>query len=788
MSTFNKNLYAEVYSTSLWSENLIKSNMENMETNFYEDAYRIERCINETGDSLRIENFIRISAYKKLLFSDKLDTMLIHGILRGEIIGNLPDISRISPVNFENSMWYKRAMEANGNLSANPSYKDLTVSSNELISWSKELLDRQGEHIGAINLAIDFSTYVDFFSDLAKFEGGYVILTDSNDVILYHAEKSFVGQSIIKANNLWSHFYQNQAKEIKNLTNYKGVESYVFKREIFNGWNIYVVIPLDKHYKALYINLLQTALVFMVCLVFLSSLLVRLNTVSKRAKTENEAKSSFLAIMSHEIRTPLNAIMGLGQLEATNKNLPQKSRETIEKILMSSQNLLGIINDILDLSRIENGKFEVIESEYYLPSLVNDVSVVIRSCIASKPLEFKISVSRGIPCRFIGDMQRIKQVLNNLLNNSIKYTKQGFVELSVSHLVLNEKSCIKFKIRDSGIGIKSEDIPNLFNVYNRLDTKRNRYIEGTGLGLSITKELTSLMHGTIEVESIYGKGSEFSVFIPQEIVDSTPIGEEIAKNLELMTYSDDKSFVKKSFARTQLGSADILIVDDVQMNLDVMRGLLEPYDLHLETATSGQQAINLLKNGNKYDAIFMDHMMPIMDGIEATRIIRSMAGDYFSQVPVIAFTANAIYGNDKMFLERGFNDFISKPVDIRKLDACLNRWVHKKGYSQAAKRYIDFEEGAAQFGSAELFKKMLASFKKHTPELLQKLQQQTGENYIISIHALKGILRTVCAKELGDRAYELEKASKAGNLEFVKSKNSDLIIDVQKLLDSISEG
>jgi CheY-like chemotaxis protein len=490
--------------------------------------------------------------------------------------------------------------------------------------------------------------------------------------------------------------------------------------------------------------------------------------------------------MSHEIRTPLNAIMGLGQLEAADKTLSPKNKEFIEKILASGQTLLGIINDILDLSRIENGKFEITNAEYYMPSLINDVSVVARSCIASKPIEFKVFVAPSVPCRFMGDMQRIKQVLNNLLSNSIKYTKQGFIEFSVSHLFLNDKPCLKFKIRDSGIGIKSEDIPDLFNVYNRLDTKKNRYVEGTGLGLSITKELTSLMHGSIDVESIYGKGSEFSVLIPQEIIDPTAIGAEIAKNLELMTYTDEKYDMSKSFTRTPLSGASILIVDDVQMNLDVMRGILEPYELHIETAMSGQQAINLLKNGNKYDAIFMDHMMPMMDGIEATRIIRGMDGDYFSQVPIVAFTANAIAGNDKMFLERGFNDFISKPVDIRKLDACMKRWLRKKGVSQPAQRYIDFEEGAKQFGSAELFTKMLGSFKKHTPDLLKKLEGETGDNYTISIHALKGILRTVCAKELGDRAYELEKASKDKDWDFVKSKHKDLVADVQKLLAYIS--
>jgi CheY-like chemotaxis protein len=235
-------------------------------------------------------------------------------------------------------------------------------------------------------------------------------------------------------------------------------------------------------------------------------------------------------------------------------------------------------------------------------------------------------------------------------------------------------------------------------------------------------------------------------------------------------------------------NASILVVDDVEVNLEVIKIFLRPYDLYVETVGSGQQAINLIEGKNEYDLIFMDHLMPIMDGIEAVRIIRSMDSEYARNVPIVALTANTMPGSEKMFLENGFSDFMSKPIDVHKLDICLNKWLIKKDRKKieiAAEYYIDFEDGIAQFGSEEKFKKILLSFKKHVPALLKELEENNGNEYIISIHALKGCARTIFMKEIGDRASELEIAAKNGDWEFVKSKNFDLVKDVQKFIDVI---
>jgi len=558
---------------------------------------------------------------------------------------------------------------------------------------------------------------------------------------------------------------------------------YVLTVRLFNG-----SLELDNYISNIF-------LLFLTALIFLGTLIVRLNISNKKALAENRAKNNFLAIMSHEIRTPLNAIIGLGQLEIKNTNLSSGSKNTLEKILISGQNLLRIVNDILDLSKIESNRFEIIPNEYYITSLINDVSIISSSRIASKPIEFKISVSPNIPSKLYGDAQRIKQIVNSFLNNTIKHIEKGFIHFSADYQTVNEKNCLKFEISDSGSGLKREDILKLFKV------------EKTGIELLVAKRLADTMNSTIEVNSLYGSGCKFVIYIPQEIVDSKPIGTHVAESLEQMQYSAEKTLMSKDFAISKLTNAKVLIVDDVQMNLEVMQGFLKLYELNVDTAISGPQAIDKLKNGNKYDVIFMDHMMPIMDGVETTKAIRNLEGDYFKKVAIVAFTANTIIGIEKIFLENGFDDFLPKPVDIRQLDACLNKWIKKKeeketefitikndynilkNSSEASKileYYVDFEEGVEQFGSEATFKRMLASFKKHTPDLLRKLREQSGNNYVISIHALKGCARTIFAKELGDRAYELETAAKDGDWELVKSKNEDIIRDTERLIEAIS--
>jgi CheY-like chemotaxis protein/anti-sigma regulatory factor (Ser/Thr protein kinase) len=380
--------------------------------------------------------------------------------------------------------------------------------------------------------------------------------------------------------------------------------------------------------------------------------------------------------MSHEIRTPLNAILGLTEIELQ-KQLPEDTRRDLEKIHSSGSNLLGIINDILDISKIEAGSFELIPAEYQVPSLINDAVQLNILRIGSKPITFELAIDPTVPSVLNGDALRIKQILNNLLSNAFKYTKAGKVTLAVSYERREKDIWMKLAVRDTGEGIKKKDMDNLFLEYRQLDIKAHRTIEGTGLGLSITKGLLDLMGGIVMVDSEYGRGSCFTVEFPQEIVDETPIGTETAESLKALRYMEDRCSRNRNFVPRQMPKGKVLVVDDVEINLEVAKGIMEPYGLVIDCVTSGQAAINSIREAKvQYQLIFMDQMMPEMDGVEAVRIIRNeIDTEYARTVPIIALTANALVGNEEMFLSNGFNGFISKPIDIMCMDEILNRWI-----------------------------------------------------------------------------------------------------------------
>ena len=393
------------------------------------------------------------------------------------------------------------------------------------------------------------------------------------------------------------------------------------------------------------------------------------------AEAATRSKSEFLATMSHEIRTPLNAIIGIAQIQLQKKNLPDEYATAMEKINTSGDNLLGIINDILDLSKIETGKMELDPEEYDVPSLLNDAVLLNVVRIGSKPIEFILDIDESLPSRLYGDELRLKQVLNNLLSNAIKYTKKGQIKLSVSHVSVGEDVILRFVITDTGQGMKSEDKGRLFSPYMRFGAGMNRATEGTGLGLNITKKLIAMMEGTVAVESEYGKGSTFMVTAKQKAVQCPPIGAEIAARLRNFTFTSDRKAVTLQIGSEPMPHGRVLVVDDVETNLYVVKGLLLPYELNVETADSGFEAIEKVEaasgSGVTYDIIFMDHMMPHMDGIETTQKLR----EYGYKGPIVALTANALVGNDEMFARHGFDGFISKPIDIRRLDAILHKFI-----------------------------------------------------------------------------------------------------------------
>lgn len=630
--------------------------------------------------------------------------------------------------------------------------------------------------------------------------------------------------------------------------------------------------------------------------------------MSREALRAASAKADFLATMSHEIRTPLNAIIGMSQI-AIREEMSDVARKSIDQIMNSGKMLLTIINDILDYSKIESGKMTFVESEYDMLVLVRDVVEIIANRIGDKNVELIIDVDPSIPQWLCGDSMRIKQILVNLANNAVKFTNEGFVALRISYKwTASDKIILNCSVQDTGIGIKKEAFNKLFDSFEQVDSKRNREIEGTGLGLAIVKNLVGLMKGSVKVESEYGKGSIFSVSIPQKVVDGhaciTPIGDcpcvvgfvknpylkaELHKDVERIgamyvdagsveqlgellrqveakflfvsedlftkelqdyvlalkdltvirfvelnndTYKDIpgiKTIKKPLYSmnvaallkNTQLEvssetesevidfmapDACVLVVDDNEVNLTVATGLLEPLQMQMDTALSGKEAIEMISS-KQYDLVFMDHMMPELDGVETTHIIRRMYPTY-DNVPIIALTANAVRGTREMLLDEGMNDFIAKPIELNIILAKLRKYLPSgkiKEYDpalvqhEAAKKQedgenteefpiipeLDMEYSLKLLGSPKLFYKVLKDYYRVIDDKFAKIEDCEGredwEAYRIEVHALKSASRQIGALPLADKAEQLEEAGRQKQADVIHEKTGDLLADYRHL-------
>lgn len=614
-------------------------------------------------------------------------------------------------------------------------------------------------------------------------------------------------------------------------------------------------------------------------------------------------KSDFLANMSHEIRTPMNAVLGMAELALREEMSPQ-AKQYIRQIRSSGKNLLVIINDILDFSKIESGKMTIVEVVYEPLSIVNDLSNIVNTRIGSKKIEFTVDFDPNIPHKLFGDNVRIHQILLNLLNNAVKFTERGEVHLSVSFdRIDDENIMLKAVIKDTGIGIKKNDMGKLFQSFQQVDSKRNRNIEGTGLGLAISQQLLKLMNGKISFESEYEKGSTFYVEFPQRIISDAPsvphpdksekaaliveneyVYDQLCKDLSalgieyinleyqgsLESVTDGYLIVEKHlfgdkikkavmdnsnlkcliiapfdapnefnmprvktlhkpvfslgiYSALGLGGegvsdeandddnfvftapdAHILIVDDNPINLTVARGMIEPLNMQIDTANGASETIDKVKKV-KYDIIFMDHMMPEVDGVETTHIIRRLIAGY-EDVPIIALTANAMGGTKEMFLQEGMNDFLAKPIEVSEIVAMIRKWLPKEkivpvsGNNESSTKAenkelpviegLDTKQALSLLGSEKLYMQILKeyylSIDKRASIITEALEKSDIKRYTIEVHSLKSTSKQIGASALSEYAARMEKAGNELDIDLILAKTSDLIANYLRYKDILA--
>jgi signal transduction histidine kinase/DNA-binding response OmpR family regulator len=495
------------------------------------------------------------------------------------------------------------------------------------------------------------------------------------------------------------------------------------------------------------------------------------------AEESSKAKSDFLAKMSHEIRTPMNAILGIAEIQLQDTTIGESAKDAFERIYNSGDLLLGIINDILDLSKIEAGKMELIPSQYDIASLIHDTVQLNILRYEGKPIEFVLKVSEYVPLLLFGDELRIKQILNNLLSNAFKYTQEGEISMKVSADAAAGKGSIIsliFRISDTGQGMTMEQVRKLGTEYSRFNMEANRKTEGTGLGMNITRNLVQMMNGTIAIESTPGMGSTFTVTLPQRRAGSSVIGKDMAEKLMNLNHDGTPRVRAMQIKREFMPYGRILVVDDVETNLYVAKGLMAPYGLSIDTATSGFEAIDKIRDGGVYDIVFMDHMMPRMDGIEAVKIIRSLG---YTR-PIVALTANALAGQAEMFLKNGFDEFISKPIDIRQLNTALNKLVRDKqppDVVEAARQQKDSMSSANPSLDPQIAEFFIRDAKNaiNVLEAIYRNKLRRSDDlsiFVINIHAMKSALANVGENELSERAARMEQAGRDQNTALILSE------------------
>ena len=748
----------------------------------------------------------------------------LYGYIQGEYLDGL---AWVPPEGYEPTQraWYTAAVEAGGEITIVAPYLDAQTG-DIVISICRQLTDKND----VMSLDMMMNSIQDMTRELQIRDQGYGFIIDGDGLIVAHTDESRKGERLEDTEE------QRQLLEKVRETrdgyfemSIDGKESTVFVKPILDQWYVIITISneelFDEQWKQMAVNVLICSLIFALIALFYylgnkneqnfsrrmeemkmeeqkQAYESRVLKLEKEAADQaNKAKSDFLAEMSHEIRTPINAVLGMNEMilrecDRAGEEPDGADREEAfrsisacaENIENAGNNLLSIINDILDFSKIEAGRMEITEGRYELSSLLNDISNMVSFRAREKGLTFTIDVDQAIPDALYGDKVRVRQVITNLVSNAVKYTDRGSIRMQVESAEKEYEDggtvTLQITVRDTGIGIREEDMEKLFTKFQRVDLERNSTVEGTGLGLAITNSLLEMMGGSISVESEYGKGSAFTVILPQKVVSCEPLGN--VGTGETKTGAGTKRS-RESFRAPE---AKILIVDDTRMNLEVATGLLKKTEVQTDTAQSGEEALKLLST-TAYDAVILDQRMPGMDGTEVLHRLHGMKGGPNADTPVICMTADAIIGAKERYTAEGFTDYLPKPVSGETLEKTLRKYLPKEKVIPVAQPEAETPKDETAAGGDELYRplreaninpgtglgycqqdrtlyeSLLEEYARSAGEKSRSMEKyyevQDWKEYGILVHALKSTSRMIGAEPLAKAAEALEKAAKDGN-------------------------
>jgi len=707
---------------------------------------------------------------------------------------------------FQEQSWFKTDIQNERKVIISDPYADVNTK-RRILTFSTLIADDSGNPLAIICLDIETDKLFNQVTNVYLTENSYGILLNKKLNIIAHPIPYLIS---INMHNVRSGL-RDLAPELetglnvyeRRLRNFMNDDVIVYFIKIKYDLYLGLVIPVHEYYRNVYKMAAFLAIIGSLLAAVLCVMLYRISQAKLRSDISTKQKSSFLATMSHEIRTPLNAILGMTEIQIQNTSHPPSTCEAFLKINNSGNLLLNIINDILDLSKIEEGNLNLAPVKYEVVNLINDVVQLNYIRYESKQIEFVLEIDENTPSVLIGDDLRIKQILNNLLSNSFKYTDRGKVVLSVGAECVGKGGgavlvTLIFKISDTGYGMTPEQVKKLFSEHANFNLEANRTTEGTGLGMTITNNLIKLMYGKIDVESKIGKGTTVTVRLPQK-TDGVGIrgvlGKDTAENLRQFKMINTRQIKKTQTSHEYMPYGSVLIVDDVETNLYVAKGLMAPYGLKIDVANNGFEAVDKIKGGNVYDIVFMDHMMPKMDGIETTKLIRGMGYNK----PIVALTANALAGQADMFMQNGFDGFISKPIDIRQLNVVLIRLIREKYpadvIAAAHKEKAEIERKLGTVQAVQQVDTQLAEiFARDAEKSISILEsclsrslvnEEDVHMYVINVHAMKSALANIGEKDLSAVALKLEQAGREKDINVMLEQTNDFLDKLRLVINKI---